>query len=222
MSDFVFDHLRAERTGIPEAVLASGKSVEQIAAIAANVLDTGASLFVTRLAPDKAAALGHFGAALHYHPGSATAVFSAAPPPEPDTRGAAVVAAGTSDLSVAREAVQTLRYLGIGSRLIVDVGVAGLWRLLDRVEDIRAEPVVIAVAGMEGALFSVLAGLVDAPVIAVPTSVGYGVAEGGRAALSSALASCAPGVLTVNIDNGYGAAVSAVKILRVARHRQSG
>jgi NCAIR mutase (PurE)-related protein len=101
--------------------------------------------------------------------------------------------------------------------VIADVGVAGLWRLLRRLEEIRAFKVVIAVAGMEGALFSVLAGLVEAPVIAVPVSVGYGVAAGGQGALSSALASCAPGLVTVNIDNGFGAACAAIKMLRVAR-----
>ncbi|MPT24476.1 MAG: nickel pincer cofactor biosynthesis protein LarB, partial [Starkeya sp.] len=125
----------------------------------------------------------------------------------------AVVAAGTSDLPVAREVVRTLAFNGQGARLVADVGVAGLWRLMERIEEIRACRVVIAVAGMEGALFSVLGGLVAAPVIAVPTSVGYGVAEGGRAALTSALASCAPGVVAVNIDNGFGAACAALKML---------
>jgi hypothetical protein len=125
-----------------------------------------------------------------------------------------VVCAGTSDLPVAREAARTLHFAGYDAPVIADVGVAGLWRLMQRIDEIRSFEVVIAVAGMEGALFSVLAGLVDAPVIAVPTSVGYGVAHGGHAALHSALASCATGIVAVNIDNGFGAAGAALRLLR--------
>ena len=129
--------------------------------------------------------------------------------------GIGIVCAGTSDLPVAREAQATLAFCGHTAPLIADVGVAGLWRLQDRLPEITRFKIVIAVAGMEGALFSVLAGLVRAPVIAVPTSVGYGVAEGGRAALTSALASCAPGIVTVNIDNGFGAAAAAIKMASI-------
>ena len=128
--------------------------------------------------------------------------------------GIGIVAAGTSDLPVAREAARTLEFSGHRAEIVADVGVAGLWRLTDRLDQLRRCRVLIAVAGMEGALFSVLAGLVPAPVIAVPTSVGYGVATGGKAALFAALASCAPGLVVVNIDNGFGAAVAALKILR--------
>ena len=110
----------------------------------------------------------------------------------------------------------TLEFNGILAPAFVDVGVAGLWRLTDAAEQLQDRRVVIAVAGFEGALFSVLAGLIPAPVIAVPTSVGTGVAEGGKAALSTALATCAPGVMTVNIDNGFGAAAAAIKILTAA------
>ena len=115
---------------------------------------------------------------------------------------------------MAREAVRALAFAGYQAPLIADVGVAGLWRLMQRIDEIRSHRVVIAVAGMEGALFSVLAGLVAAPLIATPTSVGYGVAAGGRAALNSALASCAAGLTCVNIDNGFGAACAALRILR--------
>jgi NCAIR mutase (PurE)-related protein len=134
---------------------------------------------------------------------------------------AMVVAAGTSDLPVAHEAARTLVFHGVAAPVLADVGVAGLWRLMRHVEEIRRHPVVIAVAGMEGALFSVLGGLVRAPVIAVPASVGYGVAGGGQAALTAALASCAPGVVAVNIDNGFGAAIAAIKMLG-ARDRPPG
>ncbi|TCK23689.1 hypothetical protein EV667_3530 [Ancylobacter aquaticus] len=213
--DFTFDWARATRTGLPEAVLCGAKSAGQLADIVAAARARGARLLLTRLEPASFAALDETArAGLAYDPLSRTAVLGG----EVALAEAhvAVVAAGTSDLPVAREAVQTLAFNGQDARLIADVGVAGLWRLMERIEEIRACRVVIAVAGMEGALFSVLGGLVSAPVIAVPTSVGYGVAEGGRAALTSALASCAPGVVAVNIDNGYGAACAALKMLGVA------
>lgn len=213
--DFTFDWGRAARAGLPEAVLCSAKSPAQLAEILAAARARGARLLLTRLEPAAFAALDEAArAGLEYDPLSRTAVLGGAVAlSEPRV---AVVAAGTSDLPVAREAVRTLGFNGHGARLVADVGVAGLWRLMERIEEIRACRVVIAVAGMEGALFSVLGGLVAGPVIAVPTSVGYGVAEGGRAALTSALASCAPGVVAVNIDNGFGAACAALKMLGAA------
>jgi NCAIR mutase (PurE)-related protein len=216
MTDHWLDFAREARTCVPEAVLATGKSVEQIRAIAETVLAAGACMLVTRLSREKAAALAPLGAGFRYDEPSGTAVIGHAAAAASRKGRVAVIAAGTSDMPVAREAVQTLLFFGCEPLLIADVGVAGLWRLLERIDLIRSASVVIAVAGMEGALFSVLAGLVAAPVIAVPTSVGYGVAEGGRAALASALASCAPGLVVVNIDNGFGAAAAALKILKVA------
>ncbi len=137
----------------------------------------------------------------------------------PPARGhVLVVTAGTTDLKVARECAATLAVLGIRSDVLADVGVAGLGRLLSRLEDLRAAECVVVVAGMDGALPSVVAGLVRAPVIGVPTSVGYGVAAGGLAAAASMLASCSPGLVVVNIDNGFGAAAHAAKIIR-AVHR---
>jgi NCAIR mutase (PurE)-related protein len=136
---------------------------------------------------------------------------------EASRTGAGIVTAGTSDLAVAREAARALAFNGFEAPIIADVGVAGLWRLTRRLEEIRRWKVVIGVAGMEGALFSVVGGLVSAPVIAVPTSVGYGVAHGGTTALHAALAGCAPGVVVVNIDNGFGAAAAAIKILNALR-----
>ena len=126
----------------------------------------------------------------------------------------AIVAAGTSDASAAREALRTLAFEGEAATLIIDVGVAGLWRLAERIDEIRRHRAIIAVAGMEGALFSVLAGLVAAPVIAVPTSIGYGIARHGRTALAAALASCATGLVVVNVDNGFGAAQAALRMVR--------
>lgn len=206
------DWTREARTGVPEAVLCTSKSLAQIEAILAEAATRGAALLLTRLDPDKHARLPPLGAPLDYDPVSRTAIFGARPAVA--LSGVGIVAAGSSDMPVALEAQRTLRFGGHEAALIADVGVAGLWRLLERIAEIRAFRVVIAVAGMEGALFSVLGGLVAAPVIAVPTSVGYGVAEGGQAALSSALASCAPGVVAVNVDNGFGAAIAAIKMLR--------
>jgi NCAIR mutase (PurE)-related protein len=146
---------------------------------------------------------------------SNTAIFGATP----HATGAAkvaVVTAGTSDLPAAMEVVRTLRFHGQDALRVADVGVAGLWRLLARIEDLRHFPVLIVAAGMDAALPSVLAGLVPGAVIALPTSVGYGIAAGGTTALHAALASCAPGVTVVNIDNGYGAACAALRILGVA------
>jgi pyridinium-3,5-biscarboxylic acid mononucleotide synthase len=216
MTDHRLDFAREDRTGVPEAVLASGKSAEQIVAIAETVLAAGRRMLVTRLDGEKAHALHRFGTDVRHDAPSQTAEIG----PElrfEGTAKVAVVAAGTSDVRVAREAIRTLAFFGEPAQLVADVGVAGLWRLTERLEEIRSFPVIIAVAGMEGALFSVLAGLVPAPVIAVPTSVGYGVSEGGHAALISALSSCAPGIVTVNIDNGFGAAAAAMKILNVGR-----
>ena len=211
--DVVLDTLRAQRIGLPEAVYAAGKSVAQIAAILDGARASGASLLLTRLDEAKATALPPLlRDALDYDAVSRTAVLGGMPPLAGPAR-VAVVTAGTSDVPVAQEAARTLRFHGADSRRIADVGVAGLWRLLARLEDLRAMPVVIVAAGMDAALPSVVAGLVPGAVIAVPTSVGYGVAAGGHAALHALLASCAPGLTVVNIDNGYGAACAALRIL---------
>jgi pyridinium-3,5-biscarboxylic acid mononucleotide synthase len=213
VSEFRLDWQRPQRTGTREAVLCEAKSAVQIDAIAAHAVGLGERLLLTRLGPRKHAKLAPpTREGLDYDPVSRTAILGALPP----ARGAprvAIVTGGTSDAPVAREAARTLRFEGEDSTTIADVGVAGLWRLMERVDDIRTHRVVIAVAGMEGALFSVLAGLVHCPVLAVPTSTGYGMARGGRTALHSALASCASGLAVLNIDNGFGAAHAALRIL---------
>ncbi len=212
---FEIDWDRERRTGIPEVVLCASKSVSQIEAILSAAADAGRRLLFTRLEPAVFAALDPDSRARlgNYDPVSRIAWYGPTVADADLKPGIGIVAAGTSDLPVAAEAARTLAFLGFEAPVIADVGVAGLWRLMRRLDEIRTHRVVIAMAGMEGALFSVLAGLIDAPVIAVPTSVGYGVSAGGMAALHSALASCAPGLLTVNIDNGFGAAVAAVKII---------
>jgi pyridinium-3,5-biscarboxylic acid mononucleotide synthase len=211
VSDFVLDWEREKRTGVAEAVLCEGKSVAQIDAILGEAGER--RLLLTRLDEQKHAGLAaSVRAGLDFDPLSRTAFHGA--PRTPALEGAGIVCAGTSDLPVAREAARTLQFAGFAAPLVADVGVAGLWRLMKRLDEIRTFKVVIAVAGMEGALFSVIAGLVEAPVIAVPTSVGYGVAQGGHVALNSALATCATGVVAVNIDNGYGGACAAIRILK--------
>ncbi|GGF39685.1 1-(5-phosphoribosyl)-5-amino-4-imidazole-carboxylate carboxylase [Aliidongia dinghuensis] len=209
--EFQIDWERERRTGVPEAIFCHGKTPAQIDAIAAAAGDR--RLLLTRLSPTLHAALApETRALLDHDPLSATALLGGGVPLA--ASGIGIVAAGTSDLAVAREAARTLAFAGYDAEIFADVGVAGLWRLMARLDEFRRCRVLIAVAGMEGALFSVLAGLVEAPVIAVPTSVGYGVAAGGTAALHAALASCAPGVVVVNIDNGFGAAAAALKMLR--------
>ncbi|SFM22281.1 nickel pincer cofactor biosynthesis protein LarB [Methylobacterium pseudosasicola] len=212
--EFTLDFARPERIGLEEAIFCAGKSPDQIDAILVAAGDRGASLLLTRLDPEKCSRLGH-AARLDYCPVSRTAVFGQ-PPAVAGPARVAVVAAGTSDVPVAREALRTLGYAGRAATLFADVGVAGLWRLTTRLEEIRTHPVVIVAAGMDAALPSVVGGLVAGAVIAVPTSVGYGVAAGGRAALDAVLASCAPGITVVNIDNGYGAACAALRLLNAA------
>jgi hypothetical protein len=210
---------RRQRTGIPEVVFGPGKTPEQIFALLAELRarDPAAPALATRCPArvlEEAAA--RFPAeAVHVNQRAGTVTIGALPP----ARGQVlVVTAGTTDLNVAWECAATLAALGVGADVLADVGVAGLGRLLARLDDLRAAECVVVVAGMDGALPSVVAGLVSSPVIGVPTSVGYGVAAGGLAAAATMLSSCSPGLAVVNIDNGFGAAVHAAKIIH-AVHR---
>ena len=210
------DVSRGERVGLDEAIFCAGKNASQIEAILGEARQRGARLLLTRLAAEQwNACSSEARAALDYDPLSRTAFFGAARAGSnaPDTR-VAILSAGTSDLPAAREAQRTLAWYGEPAAEFHDVGVAGLWRLTDRLEEIRRFPVLIAAAGMDAALLSVVGGLVRGCVIGLPTSVGYGVASGGRTALDAMLASCAPGLAVVNIDNGYGAACVALRMLR--------
>lgn len=208
--DVNYDKARQARIGMPEAVFCEGKTPEQIESAVAQALTVSEGVLLTRLSAEVAEVLSV--APLDYDIESRTGIVGAGRSPEgpPDV---AVVAAGSSDLPVAREAIRTLGFLGISAQEYADVGVAGLWRLLEIREELTAYRVVIAVAGMEGAMFTVLGGLIPGLIIAVPTSIGYGVARDGAAALHSALASCAQGIVAVNIDNGFGAACAATRIL---------
>ncbi len=217
-ADLLFDADRPARIGIAEAILCASKSTAQLDAIVAELADREAPLLLTRL--DEAQHRGlqpSTRALLDYDPVSRTAFLGRVPEPQRPER-VAIVTGGTGDLPVALEAARTLAFHGEATQRHVDIGVAGLWRLLERREILATFPVVIAAAGMEGALFSVLGGLIGGAVIAVPTSIGYGVTAGGTAALHSALGSCSPGIMVVNIDNGFGAACAALRILR-ARDR---
>ncbi len=215
MAEFKLDLARRERIGLDEAIFCAGKSKDQIAAILDSVSSQPEGVLLTRLDRPLFAALPEpLRDRLDYDPVSRTAFFGQPHPPRIGP-AVAIVMAGTSDVPVAREAARTLAFNGQSAREFSDVGVAGLWRLLERIEEIRQAPVVIVAAGMDAALVSVVGGLVRAPVIALPTSVGYGVAGGGSTALHSALASCAPGVPVVNIDNGYGAASAALRIMNL-------
>ena len=212
----MLDFARDARTGLDEAVFCAGKSLAHLVEILRQVESRNERILLTRLHPDQFSALPESQQEqIDYEPVSQTGYFSQ-PHPSLDTRRIAVVAAGTSDASVAREAARTLAYYGESPVEITDVGVAGLWRLLERIEEIRTMKVVIAVAGMDAALPTVIGGLVAAPIIGVPTSVGYGASEGGQTALKAMLASCSPGLTVTNIDNGYGAACAALRILRLA------
>lgn len=203
------DHHRSLRTGFPEVVFGEGKTAEQIVQIARSLNDGAHNVLVTRLDADKAAALRAAFPSAVYDATARLATIVCVPPRLVGRGTIAVVAAGTSDLPVALEAAVTAELLGNQVERIHDVGVSGIHRLFAHREQLRAATVLVVVAGMEGALPSVVAGLVDRPVIAVPTSIGYGASFGGLAALLAMLNSCAAGVTVVNIDNGFGAGVAA-------------
>lgn len=205
---------------MPEAVLCGTKSTDQVVAIAADLIaETTEPRLLTRVTDEQASELlARHAALIDIDALSRTAFLQGTLPAR--SGAVTVVAAGTSDASVAAEAVRTLEFSGITANLIVDVGVAGFWRLEARLDEIRAADIVIAVAGMDAALVSVLGGMIGAPIIAAPTSVGYGVAAGGSTALNSSLASCAQGVSVVNIDNGFGAACAAIRILNLVERQQ--
>lgn len=202
------DHHRSLRQGVPEVIFCEGKTVEQVRAIGERILSHHSNLLATRISPAAAEALLTLSPRAEYHP--MARIVLVRQEERPPTEGIVLVAAaGTSDLPVAEEAVITARALGSTVQTVYDVGVAGLHRLLDTQERLFAARVIVVVAGMEGALASVVGGLVDKPVIAVPTSVGYGANFGGLAPLLAMLNSCASGVAVVNIDNGFGAGYMA-------------
>lgn len=210
------DHHRRLRTGLPEVVYGENKSAAQITEILRRLMGFSDRAMATRISAEKAEAVCREIPELQYHDAARmlTTPLTEEPHREPARGLVAVLAAGTSDIPVAEEAVVTLRCLDVGVESAYDVGVAGIHRLLARRELLEAAAILIVVAGMEGALPSVVGGLVDKAVIAVPTSVGYGTGLGGVAALLGMLNSCVPGVVVVNIDNGFGAACAAAAMIR--------
>jgi NCAIR mutase (PurE)-related protein len=208
------DHHRALRVGTPEVVFGDGKTPAQIVGIARELARTGQNVLVTRLGGEKAREALDLMPELKYEQLARTATLEQTPIAPLGTRPVALVSAGTGDLPVAEECAETLRMLGAKVERVYDVGVAGIHRLLHKRDVFDRTSVVVVVAGMEGALPSVVGGLVAGPVIAVPTSIGYGVSLGGFAALLGMLSSCASGVVVCNIDNGFGAAYAAARILR--------
>lgn len=212
----LFDYARAGRVGLPEAVFCEGKPLAAMEALKKTFSEPHAPpVLFTRLSPSIAASVFDFGnsnvrSSFDYDPLSRTGWYRSLAP----RRGSvAIVSAGTADVPVTREVQRTLTYLGYNSSLFEDCGVAGLWRLEKALPNINAHDVVIVAAGLDAAIASVLGGLTPLPLIAVPTSVGYGAAQHGETALRSMLVSCAPGVSVMNIDNGYGAACAAARIL---------
>lgn len=207
------DHHRALRMGVPEVIFGEGKTAEQIAGIAEELAKKEQNVLVTRLDTEKAALLAARLPAMKYAPMARTATLELSPIAARPCGPVAVVSAGTSDMPVAEEAAETLRMLGIEALRVYDVGVAGLHRLLTKRALLEEAAGIIVVAGMEGALPSVVAGLSPKPLVAVPTSVGYGVHLEGLTPLFAMLTSCASGVVVVNIDNGFGAAMAFHRML---------
>jgi len=209
------DHHRTLRKGMPEVVFCEGKTPEQAAEIFARIVDRNERAMATRADKNHAQAICERVPEAIYHPEGRVIMAGASRRPSQDGQSFIIVATGgTADLPVAEESALTVEFHGHRVQRIYDVGVAGLHRLLDQRELLAKAAVIVAVAGMDGALPGVVAGLVACPVIAVPTSIGYGTGPGGVAALMNMLNSCAPGIAVVNIDNGFGAGYLASLILR--------
>ena len=204
---------RAVRRGFPEVIYGPGKTTEEIVEIARSLYEAGQTVLVTRVGPEVHEAVAQLASGAEYHP-RARAVTIRSATADPARPGVSVVTAGTSDRGVAEEAIVTAEIMGNEVRRIFDVGIAGVHRLLEHRDAMLNSRVIVAVAGMEGALPSIVAGITDCPVIGVPTSIGYGAGARGEAALLAMLNSCSAGLTVVNIDNGFGAGYAAALINR--------
>ena len=213
MDESIIDFQRRSRLGVIEAVWGEHKSVGQISEILKKFQLASETALVTRLSKEKGERLLMEFPCAKFHEISGCLTMGEFKECTSSEEEVIILTGGTSDLGVASEAEIALNLHGIKTKLLIDVGVAGIHRLLERLEEIKSAKVVIACAGMEGALPTVLAGLIPQPIIGLPVSVGYGISGGGKTALEGMLASCAPGLLVVNIDNGYGAAMAALRIL---------
>jgi pyridinium-3,5-biscarboxylic acid mononucleotide synthase len=213
-SPITMDWYRASRTGLSEAVMCEGKTLKLIQLALVLAETKCESLLFTRLQPELAENLKCSEGLLDYDVISRTAIYQPAGHTRlPRNERVGVISGGTSDIAVAKEAVRTLAYYGITATEVYDIGVAGLWRLQDKLAALREQQILICVAGMDAALPTVLAGLLPNLIIAVPTSTGYGMARGGETALNALLCSCGQGLVVVNIDNGFGAACAALRAL---------
>lgn len=218
MMDYRHDENREERLGFNEAIYCAHKSREQLDRILREATEKGRRLLLTRLNHRKFESIDPgIRSFMDYDALSRSAFFGESSPSQSYSLSVAIVTGGTSDSSVAMECARTLEFYGVPYSEFYDVGVAGLHRLLSNLEEIRQNQVAIAIAGMDAALPTVLAGLYRGLVVAVPTSVGYGAAKGGKAALNALLASCAPGLAVTNIDNGYGAACIAIRTIGMTK-----
>ena len=213
MDESIIDFQRRKRLGVIEAIWGEHKSIKQISEILKKYQLVSETALVTRLTKEKAEKLLIDFPSAKFHEISSCLTMGSFEECISSKGEVIILTGGTSDLGVASEAEIALNLHGIKTKLLIDVGVAGIHRLLERLEEIKSAKVVIACAGMEGALPTVLAGLIPQPIIGLPVSVGYGISGGGKTALEGMLASCAPGLLVVNIDNGYGAAMAALRIL---------
>ncbi len=213
MDESIIDFQRRKRLGVIEAIWGEHKSIKQISEILKKYQLASETALVTRLTKEKAEKLLIDFPSAKFHEISSCLTMGSFLECISSKEEVIILTGGTSDLGVASEAEIALNLHGIKTKLLIDVGVAGIHRLLERLEEIKSAKVVIACAGMEGALPTVLAGLIPQPIIGLPVSVGYGISGGGKTALEGMLASCAPGLLVVNIDNGYGAAMAALRIL---------
>jgi len=214
MSNFNIDYDRKKRIGFPEVIYGASKSNDDLLGILNNHLMKGENALITKLQKDKGQfLLEQFPAAFYNENAN---IFILKPIDEPQySPDVAIISGGTSDNSIVDEIYYTLAFMGVRALKISDVGVAGVHRLIKRIDELKTFKILIVVAGFEGALPTVVGGLLPQPVIAVPTDIGYGVAEGGQVALNSMLASCSNGISVVNINNGYGAAISAIRILNL-------
>ncbi|MBU2996795.1 nickel pincer cofactor biosynthesis protein LarB [Cellulophaga baltica] len=212
---FIIDEDRKQRLGFDEVIFGASKSVALLTDILKAYSNKNENVLITKLQEEKAVALLEIYKNAFYDTESGIFTLQAIETLDSDTAKVGIISAGSSDIGVANEAYYTLNYMGVPSRIVHDVGVAGLHRLLNKLDDLKTFDVLIVVAGFEGALPTVVGGLLPQPIIGVPTSVGYGSAKEGETALHAMLTSCANGITVVNIDNGYGAAMSAFRMIKL-------
>ncbi len=212
--DIRFDFQRRERLGLIEAIWGQDKSIDQLRRLTENVLGKNEVVFITRINSEKASELLDLYIDARFYEEAKCLIIGNNLNKLNTNKKVAIISGGTSDLAVTLEAQLALEIYGVNCKSFIDVGVAGLHRLISQLEEINKYDVLIVCAGMEGALATVVGGLLAQPIIAVPVSVGYGVSKDGEAALNSMLSSCSPGIAVMNIDNGYGAAMAALRIIK--------